>query len=176
MSQIISPLKIYKFCPKCSSDLNHLGGNLLKCVKCDHDFFINQAPTAGGVICNDKNQVLLVKRKNNPNKGTWQIPGGFMNLNEDYEQALMREMEEELSVKVAVGEFIGTFTEEYFYSGIHMPILCIFSATQIISGEIVPCDDAEEARFFNIEELAEIDFNHDRQRQILKDFIEKRTA
>lgn len=52
------------------------------------------------VVCKYKNYILLIKRKNNPGKNVWALPGGFVNTNETYKEAAIRELYEETGLKV----------------------------------------------------------------------------
>lgn len=55
----------------------------------------------GGMIHRD-GMILLVKRKFEPNKGRWSLPGGLMEVGEDPEEAARREVREELGIEVRV--------------------------------------------------------------------------
>ena len=57
----------------------------------------------GGVILND-GKILLEKRKNEPGRGKWTIPGGLVELGETLEQAVIREVEEETCLKCVEGK------------------------------------------------------------------------
>ena len=57
--------------------------------------------TADCVVLNDRNEILLVKRGNEPFKGCWALPGGFMEMDETIERCAVRELEEETSLKVS---------------------------------------------------------------------------
>ena len=61
-------------------------------------------------IKNDILSVLLVKRANQPFRGSWALPGGFINIDEDLETAAKRELEEETSIK-------GTYLEQLHFYG-----------------------------------------------------------
>ena len=56
----------------------------------------------GAVILNDKNEVLLLQRNKEPEKGFWSIPGGAVEFNETIEDALIREIKEETDVDVEI--------------------------------------------------------------------------
>ena len=53
-----------------------------------------------GAIILDGDQILLEKRKNSPGKGKWTIPGGLVDLGENVEQAVIREVKEETGLEV----------------------------------------------------------------------------
>ena len=56
----------------------------------------------GAVILNDNNEILLLLRKKSPEIGSWTIPGGTVEFGERIEDALIREVEEELGIKVSI--------------------------------------------------------------------------
>ncbi len=170
----LSPTETYKFCPKCAGTFEYKGGNWLNCTKCGYNFFVNAAVTPGALICNGKNEVLLVKRKFEPNKGAWQIPGGFAKPDETYEEALRREIEEELDVKIKLGAFVASHPMDYLYGGVLLPILCMYTAAEIVSGDIIARDDVAEARFFSLEEVLKLNLNAPEQPMIIKNFLEQR--
>jgi mutator protein MutT len=62
---------------------------------------------AGAVILNDKKEILLLKRLRNPEIGKWSIPGGKIDFLEKAESAVIREMEEELGIKVEIKKLLG---------------------------------------------------------------------
>ncbi len=152
-----SPLKQYKFCPKCGRDFKHKGGNHLKCQECSYSYFVNQAPTAGVLIFNDKNEVMLAKRKFDPKKGTWQSIGGFIGLDEKLEDALLREAKEEIGVDVEIEDYFGSFPENYEFGDVAVPFLAIYFTASIKSGIPTAADDVEEIRFFSADEIAKLD-------------------
>lgn len=61
----------------------------------------------GAVILNEKFEILLLKRKKNPEVGKWSIPGGKIDMMESAEDAIMREVKEELGVDVKVKMLLG---------------------------------------------------------------------
>ncbi|HZG83069.1 MAG TPA: NUDIX domain-containing protein, partial [Brevibacillus sp.] len=54
----------------------------------------------GAVIKNDQNEILLVLRNRNPEKGTWSIPGGKVDPYENLEDCVIREIKEEVNLEV----------------------------------------------------------------------------
>lgn len=167
----LEPTLAYKYCPKCASIFEHKGGNWLKCTQCRYNFFVNAAPAAGVFILNDKNEVLLAKRKFDPKKGTWQAPGGFMYPGETFEEALHREITEELGVKVKLIEYAGSMPETYNYGGVSLPFLGLFYTAKIVEGEISPKDDVEEAKFFGAGKLDGVDITYPGLLPLIKEVL-----
>jgi len=61
----------------------------------------------GAVIINDKSEILLLKRLKEPEKGCWTIPGGTVEFGETIEEAIIREIEEEIGVKIEIISLLG---------------------------------------------------------------------
>lgn len=74
--------------------------------------------SVAAIIRNDKNEVLFTVRKNDPSAGMLDLPGGFVDLDETAEKAVVREVYEELKLDVKKMEFVGTFTNKYLYGEI----------------------------------------------------------
>ncbi|BFI76230.1 NUDIX hydrolase [Sulfurisphaera ohwakuensis] len=106
----------------------------------------------GGVIFNKDRKVLLVKRKNPPNKGSWAIPGGKVKYGETLEEAVKREIKEETNLNVKVKELLAIV--EIIKEGFHYIILDFICEN--IEGELMANSDAEDARFFSFDELINI--------------------
>ena len=70
------------------------------------------AVTVDCIVFTSDNKVLLVQRKNEPSKGKWAFPGGFMNIDETAEQAVVRELAEETTIQLDETEVfqIGAYT------------------------------------------------------------------
>ena len=56
------------------------------------------------------NKILLIKRKNNPSKGWWALPGGYVDFNESVEQACAREVKEETGLNTRNIKFLGVYS------------------------------------------------------------------
>lgn len=88
------------------------------------------------VICdsiNEKKQIFATARGYGEFKGQWEFPGGKIEEGETPQQALVREIKEELDADIKVGELIDTI--EYDYPTFHLSMDCFWC--EVISGELV---------------------------------------
>lgn len=104
----------------------------------------------GAVIFED-NKVLLSKRKIDPNKGSWDIPGGFIDPGETAHQALKREIKEELGVDIEIRKLIGFFPDTYGQK--KTPTLNIFFYVKLKNKNFLPADDVQELKWFALNKL-----------------------
>ncbi len=115
-------------------------------------------------------KVLLIKRKNNPYKNLWALPGGFVDMNEDLEAAALRELQEETGIIPAnIKQLftVGTPGRDPRGRTISVIYYTIFKSDMptIIAG-----DDASEARWFSVNNLPGLAFDHT---VVLQNGIEK---
>lgn len=107
------------FCRRCGTKLTHTSGEAYVCEN-GHRLYTNAAPTAGIFFVTDDNQVLLTIRGIEPKKGMLDTPGGFVDAGETVEQALARELVEELELtddQYETPQFLCTATNNYSYDG-----------------------------------------------------------
>ena len=112
--------------------------------------------------------VLLIKRGNEPFKGLWALPGGFLNPDETAEEGALRELREETGLGDAEVEQLYTFSEpkrDPRDRVISIAYMAIVKLQEVKGG-----DDASDARWFPIDNLPELAFDHD---QILQKGLER---
>ena len=104
-------------------------------------------------------KVLLIQRGNEPYKGRWAFPGGFMNMDETTEQCAIRELEEETGLKVDDVMEIGSYSKvdrDPRGRTITVAYLAIIDKPTEVKGN----DDAAKAEWFPISELPPLAFDH----------------
>jgi NADH pyrophosphatase NudC (nudix superfamily) len=151
------------YCSSCSNSLNPSGKHYY-CDNCRKTKYLDPKVAVASIISQDK-KLLLVKRAINPSIGKWSFPSGFVDRSEKLEDALIREVQEEINLIIEVSDLIGA----YSYNG-NPIILCAFQA-EILSGEIKMNHEIDGVREFSLNELPELAFGHDLQ--IIEDWKEK---
>lgn len=116
-------------------------------------------------------QLLLIKRKNEPFKDCWALPGGFVDENEDLEAAAKRELEEETQVKVDSLEQIGAYGKPFRDPRSHVVSIAYFGRVND-DVKAKASDDAKEANWFSINDLPKLAFDH---QDIILDALKKFT-
>ena len=146
------------FCIRCGQPLQDreaFGKIRRTCSGCGYVHFLDPK-VAAIVFIVDAHRVLLVKRAENPEKGKWSLPGGFVDAGEDPRKAAIREAVEETGLQVEITRLLDVF---YYPSpnGSPTPIVIAFEA-QMVSGVLCAADDAEEVAWFAADQLPELAF------------------
>lgn len=121
------------------------------------------------VIFVDKS-VLLVRRKQEPAKGQWSLPGGAVELGEGILEALARELREELSVKIAVGGLVGVFDKivHDHKNQVQYHYVLVDYWGWLVEGKPTPASDVSEALLVPLDELEEFDVDQELKETIRK--------
>lgn len=114
-------------------------------------------------------KILLIKRKNEPFKNFWALPGGFVDENEDLEDAAKRELKEETSLTVEKLSQIGAYGKPYRDPRSHIVTIAYCGRVEeIVEGKAA--DDAKELKWFAVNNLPPLAFDH---LQIITDALNK---
>ncbi|MBI2875871.1 MAG: NUDIX hydrolase [Candidatus Tectomicrobia bacterium] len=143
---------MFRFCPQCGRELvlKEMGDRQRPCCPaCGFIFYRN--PIVGvAVILLQEDQILLVRRARGSYRGSWCIPCGYVEWEEEIRQAARRELKEETGLEVEVGPVYAV------HSNFHNPqshTVGIWFRGTIVGGELSPGDDVDHAAFFSLREL-----------------------
>ena len=104
-------------------------------------------------------KILLIQRKNEPFKGMWALPGGFVDENEDLETAAHRELLEETSIEVKALTQVKAFGKPGRDPRQHT-VSVAFAGIAAQNVVVKAADDAKEAKWFDRKNLPELAFDH----------------
>ena len=104
----------YKYCPQCGGPLERRiikasGPERLVCHVCQYVLYEDPKVAVIAVVPKDGG-VVMTRRGVNPSYGLWVLPGGFMDVGELLEEAVVREVEEEANLKVRVDRLLGVYS------------------------------------------------------------------
>jgi len=124
------------------------------CPQCGWIYFIDPK-VAAAVLVEQDGRVLLVRRVNEPFRGLWTLPAGFVNGSEDPAEAAARECLEETGLSVRVTRVLDVIAGREHERG--ADFIIVYQA-EVISGELVPADDADAAEWFTRDDLPPLAF------------------
>ena len=121
-------------------------------------------------IFDDDFNFILIKRKNDPYKNYWALPGGFVEYGESVENAAVREAKEETNIDVELKELVNIYSEPNRDPRGHTITIAYIAKGNINNRKAD--SDAKEIGIFSFEKLSEINiaFDHDK---IIKDCLNK---
>ena len=155
------------FCPRCATPLtiqHKFGQSRPVCHTCNWIYF-DDPKVAAATLIEQAGKILLVRRTNEPYRGFWTLPAGFINGGEDPAQAAIRECLEETSLRVRITALLDIYARREHPRGADF---VIFYRAEIESGVLQPADDADAAEWFSPETLPPLAF--DATKYILEKF------
>lgn len=146
-----------KFCVRCATPLGRgiqFGRVRPYCPACGWIYFTDPKVAVAALVVHE-DQVLLVRRINEPFRGQWSLPAGFLDAGEDPSQAVQRECQEETGLELQNVTLIDIITGREHPRG--ADLLLVYRA-EIHGGEVRPGDDADQASLFPMDHLPPLAF------------------
>jgi len=149
------PMDVFRFCPRCGSNFSVHDDRSFLCTGCGLHYFINANAAVCALIVDSRDRLLLSVRAHDPAKGMLDLPGGFVDPLETAEDALRRELREELNLEIDSLCYIGSYPNRYVFSGLtYFTLDLAFVCRAVELGALRPGDDVAEAFFVP---LAQVD-------------------
>ncbi len=161
----------YRFCPLCASPLERRvvkEGELRRpvCEDCGFVAYSNPRLAAGAIAVVDGGIVLL-KRANEPQKGRWVFPGGFVERGEEVSAAAIRETLEEVRLRVGLTGIL----DAYSFPG--QDVVIVVYAAHVLSGRPEVGDETEAVACFKPEDIPWEELGFDTTRAALRDYLRR---
>lgn len=137
-----------KYCPRCGTLLTRrqqFGRERPVCPNCGWIHF-EDPKVAAAIMLEQDDQVLLVRRVNEPFRGSWSLPAGFVDAREDPARAAERECFEETGLTVRATRVLDIIAGREHPRGADFVIVY---EGQILSGDLTPGDDADLVAWFD---------------------------
>jgi len=151
-----------RFCPRCGARLEQreqFGQLRPVCPVCRWIYFADPKVAVAALV-EQGGQVLLVRRANDPLRGLWTLPAGFVDAGEDPAQAAVRECWEETGLEVRITRLLDVVFGQEHPRGAHF---IIAYQAEVVSGQLRPADDADQVAFFPRSALPPLAFSATRR-------------
>lgn len=117
------------------------------CASCSQPMYANPIPTVDALLIDEDGKVLLGRRSREPYKGRLNLPGGFMDMGETMEEAIARELKEELGLSTSdYGKLIygGSRVDYHSEGGKKRQLVCIIMVGKMVHKDFEANDEVDE--------------------------------
>lgn len=154
MKQKEHPLEQFKYCPKCGGKFVENDFKSCRCESCGFVYYANPSSATVALIVNGNGELLVSVRAKEPAKGTLDLPGGFVDMDETAEEGVVREVMEETSLKVDSLHYLFSLPNEYEFSNFVVHTLDMFYVCRVADFSCLnAADDAESLKFIPISDI-----------------------
>ncbi len=156
-----------KYCSNCSSKLLEKQADIeWFCSGCNKHLYANPVPTVDVILLDEENRILLGRRNRQPYLGKLNLPGGFIDPGESAEQAIARELHEELALNpkdVDLLKYAGSRTDSYPTEGADRQLLVLVMVGHLKHQEFKPNKEVSEYVWQTVDALSANDFTSERE-------------
>ncbi|MCL1942071.1 MAG: NUDIX domain-containing protein [Candidatus Azobacteroides sp.] len=149
MQQPEHPLSLFTHCPKCGGKRFEIHNEKSKeCADCHFVYYYNSSASVVAFITGKDGGLLVCRRAKEPAKGTLDLPGGFVDLNETGEEAVIREIKEETGLEISTVRYLFSLPNIYPYSGFTVHTLDLFFECEVKNSDRLQANDDVAEVFF----------------------------
>lgn len=162
---------LFRYCPRCgATGFNKAEPPAMSCDACGFFYFLNPAVAAAAIIRDEGGHVLFIRRAKNPFKSKLSFPGGFIDKGESAEEAVAREVREELGLEIVATRFLVTHPNHYEYKTVPYAVLDLFYFAVVRSLDQLRADPSEVSghQFLDIAAIDLADVAFDSHRAVIE--------
>lgn len=169
-------LESFEYCPKCGGEFLDNNVKSKRCAKCGFVYYFNPSSAVVAIIRNPEGEILISTRDREPAKGSYDLPGGFVDSYESAEESVVREIREECNLDVTSLRYLFSRPNTYRYSDFDVHTLDMFFECEVSGFEGIKADDdVAELQFVPILDLDLSRFGLRSVREGLERYISKET-
>jgi len=165
------------YCVRCGAGkFARIGLKKLQCGECGFELYLNSAAAVGALIVDDKGRLLITVRRNDPAKGTLDLPGGFVDPEESAEDAVRREVREELSLEIESMRYLYSIANVYEFGGVEYATTDLFFCGEVkdaSKAKVSEDEDVESFEWIKRDKLDPEKFGLRSVREIVSRYISK---
>ncbi len=167
-------LESFIYCPKCGGKFQDNNEKSKRCAKCGFTYYFNPSSATVAIIKNSEGEILVSTREREPAKGSYDLPGGFVDSFETGEECIRREIKEECNLDVVSTHYLFSLPNIYRYSDFDVHTLDMFFECEVADLKgMVAADDVEKLQFIPIKEIDLSKFGLRSVRMGLERYIKK---
>lgn len=153
----MSWLAVIERCPRCAAP-RLSAGNPFRCAACGLSLFANPAVGVGAFVADPRGRMLFTVRAKDPGRGLLGLPGGFVDAGESAEDALRRELREEVGGDLASVAYLCSAPNHYRFDGVDYDVLDVFFTARLASLDLTAdADEVSGLRWLPPHEVRETD-------------------
>jgi ADP-ribose pyrophosphatase YjhB (NUDIX family) len=134
-------LEDVRYCPRCAAEAQIAYPRSIHCPSCGYGAYYNPKPVACAIPTADDGELWLMRRGFQPQRGSWSMPGGFVDLGESVEDAARREVQEEMALEIEIRHLVGVYSRAQ-----DRTVVVVYAATAL--GTPARTEEALEIRAF----------------------------
>jgi len=165
---------VLKYCPRCSGPAVLTDSRKIVCAGCGFQFYLNNAAAVAALLFDGDGLLMTVRRNEEPRAGLLDLPGGFVEFGETAEEALSRELREELGITVCGIEYYRSIPNKYLYGGVLYHTLDIFLKCRFADGvdnKIRTNDEIREIVYKSPNDISEDEIAFDSMKRLIREKI-----
>lgn len=148
----------FLYCPQCGSkNFSPAGVKNYRCSDCQFEYYFNPCGAVAGVVVDGAKRILFTRRAFDPAAGTLDLPGGFIDFHETAEEALSRELQEELNLQIRTMRYFCSMPNRYEYAGFIYHTIDLFFICE--PSNLHELEAREEVSDFIFKRMEELDLN-----------------
>ena len=123
----VSPWQAFRFCPRCGVERGLPDeATAFRCAACGFLYFFNPAIAVAALILRADGKGLFIRRAKDPAKGRLALVGGFVDAGESADNALRREVREEVRLELDDVRFLSSHPNDYHYQDVVYSVVDFF--------------------------------------------------